>query len=225
MAIMNQLMMTAAGSGSNCPELEGELWAAGDGGRYMGFGNTNNISTLTQVGALTDWTNNGGTWKVRAHHIIKRNGTLWAWGFNNNGHLGTNDVSYAAKCSPIQIGSLTDWAQVANSYLFTSAIKTDGTLWVWGNNAQGQLGQGDTSATISPVQVGSLTDWASVDVDTYNIVALKTDGTMWAWGANEYGQLGLGDTTGRSSPVQIGSATNWIAIELGYQVMRALASA
>ena len=218
-------MMTATGSGDTCEALEGELWAAGYGGRYMGFGDADNVSTLTQVGALTDWTNNGGSWEQRQHHIIKKNGTLWAWGYNNQGGIGNGDVTYANVCSPIQIGALTDWAQVSTSYLFTAATKTDGTLWVWGNNATGQLGQGDTTGVISPVQVGSLTDWASVTVHTYNILALKTDGTIWSWGSNDYGQQGHGDTTARCSPVQIGSATNWIAIELGPEVMRALALA
>ena len=72
------------------------------------------------------------------------------------------------------------------------AVKTDGTLWAWGNNGYGQLGNGTTTQQNAPVQVGTDTHWASVAAVAYQTVAVKTDRTLWAWGYDYYGQLGDG---------------------------------
>ena len=99
----------------------------------------------------------------------------------------------------------------------TVAVKTDGTLWAWGANASGQLGDGTTTNHSSPVQVGTATDWASVAAGSDHTVAVKTDGTLWAWGDNCSGQLGDGTTTNHSSPVQVGTATDWASVAAGCQ--------
>jgi alpha-tubulin suppressor-like RCC1 family protein len=112
--------------------------------------------------------------------------------------------------SPVQIGALTTWSKVAAGNVHSLAIKTDGTLWAWGDNGNGQLGLGNTTNRSSPVQVGAGTTWARVLCGSGHTIAVKTDGTLWAWGNNSNGQLGLGDTTNRSSPVQVGTATNWL---------------
>ena len=90
-----------------------------------------------------------------------------------------------------------------------ACIKTDGTLWTWGLNGNGQLGQGDTIRRSSPVQVGSLTNWKQVVSGDRCFMCVKTDGTLWAWGLNTSGRLGFGDTLARSSPTQVGTLTNW----------------
>jgi len=125
-------------------------------------------------------------------------GTVWSFGSNNNGQLGQgNTTNYS---SPVQVGSLTTWKLVSGGQYFTTAIKTDGTLWAWGQNIfYGQLGQGDRTNYSSPVQVGSLTNWKEVSNGRYHSVAIKTDGTLWAWGSNAYGQLGQYNTTHYSS--------------------------
>ena len=105
--------------------------------------------------------------------------------------------------------------QIAAGEFHTVAIKTDGTLWAWGYNAYGQLGDGTTTNRHSPVQIGTGTDWAKVEAGKEYTVAIKTDGTLWAWGANYSGQLGDGTTTWRYSPVQIGSDTNWAKVAAG----------
>ena len=89
------------------------------------------------------------------------------------------------------------------------AIKTDGTLWAWGEGADGRLGDGGTTDRNSPVQIGSLTTWSKVACGLLFSTAIKTDGTLWAWGDNNDGALGDGSTTDRNSPVQIGSLTTW----------------
>jgi|19_taG_2_1085344.scaffolds.fasta_scaffold62451_2 alpha-tubulin suppressor-like RCC1 family protein len=227
MAILNSLMMTATGSGDTCEALEGTMWTWGYGqvfGNGQGDALTTNRSDPTQLGSGTNWTNNVGNYKSPAnvYHLIKSDGTLWGWGENTNGGVG--DSTTTDRCSPVQVGALTDWAQVADSTSWAIAIKTDGTLWSWGKNVYGYLGHGDDTERSSPTQVGSLTDWASVDVGAYHCIALKTDGTMWGWGFGSKGEVGHGSTTSPQSPVQIGSATDWIAIECYTFSSRALAS-
>jgi alpha-tubulin suppressor-like RCC1 family protein len=85
---------------------------------------------------------------------------LWAWGRNNFGQLGLEDVT--SRSSPVQVGALTTWNKVQSGDANIIATKTDGTLWGWGSNIQGQLGIGTTTNRSSPVQVGALTTWKNI---------------------------------------------------------------
>ena len=98
---------------------------------------------------------------------------------------------------------------------FHSLVIIDGSLWAWGANSDGQLGDGTTEQRSRPIQVGTDTDWASVHIGMNHTVALKTDGSLWAWGRNEHGELGDGTTQNRASPVQIGIDTNWASVSVG----------
>ena len=132
----------------------------------------------------------------------KNDGTLWAWGKNNYGQLGHNNVTQYS--SPVQIPG-TNWKSqdgFATGLTMTAAIKTDGTLWAWGVNGNGQLGQGNKTSYSSPVQIPGTT-WSSITAAAANFLAFKTDGTMWGWGENEHGELGVNDRTEYESPVQI----------------------
>jgi alpha-tubulin suppressor-like RCC1 family protein len=173
----------------------------------LGLGNTTNYSSPKQVGSLTNWLQVAAGYATLA---VKTDGTLWAWGQNSSGQLGlSNTTSYS---SPKQVGSLTTWRSVSfgtgSGGNASAAIKTDNTLWTWGNNSQGQLGSGTITNRSSPVQVGSLTNWSKIAVNIM-AMAIKTDGTLWCWGYNSVGGLGLGNTTRYSSPKQVGSLTNW----------------
>ena len=95
------------------------------------------------------------------------------------------------------------------------AVKTDGTLWSWGHNNVGNLGDGTTTNRSSPVQVGALTTWSTVGAGYSFAAAVKTDGTLWTWGYNTSGQLGDETTTNRSSPVQVGGLTTWLRVTSG----------
>jgi alpha-tubulin suppressor-like RCC1 family protein len=93
-----------------------------------------------------------------------------------------------------------------------AALKNDGTLWAWGKNNYGQLGQGNTTNYSSPVQIGSLTTWSYISILSTSGFAIKTDGTLWAWGNGRGGVLGQGNTTDYSSPVQVGALTTWVKL-------------
>ncbi|NBL63691.1 T9SS type A sorting domain-containing protein [Flavobacterium sp. NST-5] len=107
------------------------------------------------------------------------------------------------------------WQTVSAGYTHSAGIKTDGTLWAWGDNGYGQLGDGTTTARNTPTQIGSASNWESVSASGGFTIAIKTDGTLWAWGNNVFGQLGIGSTTNRTTPTQIGIATNWNSVAAG----------
>jgi hypothetical protein len=94
-------------------------------------------------------------------------------------------------------------------------VKSDGTLWAWGENDHGQLGDGTTSERHYPVQIGSDHKWVSVEAGFDHSLAMKSDGTLWAWGWNLYGSVGDGTTSERDSPVQIGSDNKWLSVSGG----------
>jgi len=196
-----------------------ELWSWGyNPYGKLGLGNTTYYSSPKQVGALTNWglfTATGSASQNNSITVVKTNGTLWSWGFNNYGQLGTgNRTSFSF---PLQIGALTTWAfaQTSNTFCATVAIKTDGTLWSWGYNAFGGLGLNNRTDYSSPKQVGSLTTWSKVSTAGRWALAVQANGTLWSWGYNTMGQLGLGNTTNYSSPKQVGALTNWLNVSSG----------
>ena len=190
-------------------KTNGTLWTWGPNSfGELGFNDKVNRSSPTQVGSGTSWSKVCNA--AYGFFAIKTDGTLWTWGYNVYGQLGFNDV--VSRSSPTQIGSDTNWSKlpVTSNLFSTAAIKTDGTLWMWGSNASGQLGGNNTVYRSSPTQVGTGTNWNILGVGgAFNTTVLKTDGTLWTWGNNGGGQLGQGDTINRSSPTQVGSATNW----------------
>ena len=218
-------------------KTDGTLWAWGRNNEgQLGVGDTTDRCSPVQVGSLTDWkgmsSDNltaGTPIKISVgfdtNLVIKDDGTLWTWGNGNYGQLGTGSITDTS--SPVQVGSLTNWASIQGPSAEDPqvvAVKTDGTLWAWGANNYGQAGQGSTTTDgySSPVQIGSLTTWKYLATPGNGVLASKTDGTLWAWGQNNVGQLGLGNTTNYSSPVQVGSLTNWGAITSGDKLMRAI---
>ena len=127
------------------------------------------------------------------------------------------------RSSPVQVGTLNNWSQVIIGFENVHALKTDGTLWGWGQNTEGQLGNNSTVSTSSPVQLGTNT-WSSIafsdgESGGYSqTMAIRSDGTLWKWGSNLVGEMGInltGATERRSSPVQIGTETNWASGGIG----------
>jgi alpha-tubulin suppressor-like RCC1 family protein len=107
------------------------------------------------------------------------------------------------------------WKQISCGLNYSASVQTNGTLWAWGLNSSGQLGDNTITNKSSPIQIGSLTNWTQVSCGENHTAAIKTDGTLWAWGLNSSGQVGDGTQVSRSSPVQISSMTTWTHIECG----------
>jgi len=202
---------------------DGELWMWGAQGA-----NPNGV--LGQNQGTTKYSSPvqipGSTWKNIALGQVtvfatKTDGTMWAWGGQNDaGNLGLNQGgswSQHMRSSPTQIPGTT-WDRPSVNSTSSHATRTDGTLWSWGINNNGQLGLSNNTNYSSPVQVGSGTDWSVVtNGSAGSTFGLKTDGTLWSWGYNVYGQLGLntgGSGTNVNSPSQI-PGTNWSNISGG----------
>ena len=197
-------------------KTDGTLWTWG----YNSFGQLGDNTTawrsspVQTISAGTNWKQVAcGVYHTSA---IKTDGSLWTWGYNPYGQLGDNTT--VDKSSPVQtVAGGTNWKQVACGYYHTSAIKTDGSLWTWGNNNYGQLGDNTNTAKSSPVQtISAGTNWKQIACGGYHTTAIKTDGTLWTWGYNSQGQLGDNTTAWRSSPVQtIAGGTNWKQVACG----------
>ncbi len=97
----------------------------------------------------------------------------------------------------------------------TLAIKPDGSLWAWGSNTAGQLGDGTNISRNFAVRVGRAYDWVSISAGAGHSLAIKADGTLWAWGSNSKGQLGDGTDVNKNSPMQVGTANDWASISAG----------
>lgn len=104
------------------------------------------------------------------------------------------------------MGTDSNWVAVAAGWRHSLAFKSNGTLWAWGINQYGQLGQGNTTQLDTPTQVGTDTDWSKVAAGGFFSVALKSGGTLWAWGRNTDGQLGVGIRTTAPARFKSGAA-------------------
>ena len=180
-------------------------------GGWLGLGVggvSSDISSPVQIGVLTNWKQVSAGGEHTA--AVKTDGTMWTWGgWFGVGWAGGNQLGLGTmasgdiKSSPVQVGVSTTWKQVSGGGYHTAAISA-GTLWTFGRNTYGQLGQGNITHGSAPIQIGVLTNWKQVQCGSYSTIATKTDNTLWIWGHNTTGQLGLGDVAHRSSPVQIG---------------------
>ena len=159
---------------------------------------------------------------------LKADGNLYAWGSNIAGQLG--DGSGTDRNAPVVVsgGNTPTWKQVAVGDQFAVAIRNGtttgtgaggGTLWAWGNNQNGRLGDGTQVNKTAPVQIGKDSDWASVSVGLGHVLAIKTNGLLYAWGRNFNGQLGDGTTVGKLVPTKITIASaptaTWLAVSAG----------
>jgi alpha-tubulin suppressor-like RCC1 family protein len=190
------------------------LWGAGTSGQLGNNTTTNRSSPVQTVSGGNNWR------QVSLGNLhsaaIKTDGTLWLWGAGTSGRLGDNNT--ANKSSPVQtVSGGTNWRQVSLGGLHSAAIKTDGTLWLWGAGTSGRLGDNTTANKLSPVQtISGGTNWRQVSLGNYHSAAIKTDGTLWLWGAGTSGQLGDNTATNKSSPVQtVSGGNNWRQVSLG----------
>lgn len=198
-------------------KTDGTLWLWGfNGGGELGDGTTTNRSSPVQTISLgTDWLSVSCGFGHTA--AIKTDGTLWSWGWRNYGQLGDNTANiFVNISSPVQtISGGTDWASVSCGSYHTAAMKTDGTLWLWGSNTNAMIGDNTLTNRSSPVQTSSKgSDWASVSCGGAHTAAIKIDGTLWAWGYNYYGQLG-NNTRSRKFTPTLAIGTGWASVSCG----------
>lgn len=191
-------------------KTDGTLWAWGDNlYGQLGQGDYVNSSSPKQVGT-------GATWaRVSCGYThllaLKTDGTLWACGQGFVGALGQGSGDTSDHNTLVQIGVGAEWSWIAAGVYTNLAIKTDGTLWGWGNNAEGMLGLGDTTARYEPTQVGAGTTWEFVCAAKENAMAIKADGTLWATGGNSDDKFTAAYPSTSSVFVQVGTDADWAA--------------
>jgi len=208
----------AACTHSVAVRTNGTLWGWGINsyGQLGDNSTTHRSSPVSVIGGFTDWCQASAG--VQHSLGIRTNGSLWAWGRNNNFQLGTGNNT--VRSSPVSvIGGFTDWCQVSAGFGNTFAIRTGGTLWAWGQGNYGQLGDGTATGKCSPVSVvGGFTDWCQVSVHSngFHTHAIRTNGTLWAWGSASLGRIGVGDNSNRCSPTIVaGGFTDWCQVSAG----------
>jgi len=183
---------------------DGTLWCWGlDADFHVGDSSAVLPSSPVQVA--------GSTWTQVAtglYHTCatKQDGTLWCWGGNYSGQLGNASV-------PVQKDSKTStavqvvgtWASVSAGQSHTCGIMSDHSLWCWGDDSQGQLGDGHETFQAAPVAIGATGQlWSRVTAGLSHTCGLATDGTLWCWGSNSDGQLGTGSSVWRQVPTRVG---------------------
>ncbi len=159
------------------------------------------------------------TWTVIAastQHTcaVATDGGLWCWGVDDWGQLGIAGADPGAVEVPAHVGS-NAWTAVATGNRDSCAIRDDGTLWCWGANVYGTLGDGTNTSENIPIQVGAATGWTSVAAEEFHTCATRGDGTLWCWGYNHDGELGDGTNDESSTPVQVGADRAWRGVVVG----------
>jgi alpha-tubulin suppressor-like RCC1 family protein len=205
----------SAGDHSLAIKGDGSLWAWGWNMKgQLGGGDRENRTVPTRVGTDTDWVSVAAA--VNHSVALKSDGSLWTCGNNLAfSNLGIGPYPTAPDCATsfVRVGADNDWAVIQPGCNWTAALKTDGSLWVWGGDeetgAMG-LGQGVSIAHV-PTRVGADNDWTSVRCGQSEIWAFKTDGSLWTCGRNDYGQLGLGDTENRYGLTRV-PGDDWAAV-------------
>jgi len=212
---------------------DGTLWTWGANNLgQLGDGTTTNSTVPEKRGINNNWISiAAGDFHTVA---IQSDGKLWAWGENVAGELGYTSTETCqgplgstppCSTSPGQVGIDSDWVSIAAAGADTVALKSNGTLWAWGANDYGQLGDGTITDRHDPTQESSHSNnWVSIAAGGLNTVAIQSDGTLWSWGMNRYGQLGDGTTTNSTVPEKRGINNKWLSIAAGSEFTMAIKS-
>lgn len=166
---------------------------------------------------VVEWTVASGQWSSVSAGVshtcgVVEPGTLWCWGDSMDDKLGLGDIE-ADRLVPERVGTDQDWRSGMAAEMHSCGLRTDASLWCWGDHILNQLGIGDIAdfGVDVPHQVEG--DWETVTGDNRTTCAIRTDGTLWCWGSDTlYGQLGLGDVDGTDVPMQVGDHDDWIDV-------------
>jgi len=177
----------------------------------------------------TVWAFSGSTAPIQDEHLndviaidagnnltvaLRECGTVWTWGRDFFGLR--RDGTLERRNNPVQVYGLDNIVAIAaGSFDYAIALRVDGTVWAWGANAWGQLGDGTTFHRTTPVQIQNLNNVVAIATGADHTVALKEDGTVWAWGNNSLGQLGDGTNYSKNSPIQVHNLSNITSIAAG----------
>ena len=156
---------------------------------------------------------------------LKSDGTVWTWGSGNDGQLGNGHLGRGVHSAiPVQVLGLSRIIGIAAGSGHCLAVRSDGSLWAWGRNKDGQLGNGDSVSSAVPVQVMGLDGVIAVAAGQGHSLAVNGNGTVWAWGDNRYGQLGDGTHNNSLIPVQVADIEGVIGLGGGQYHSIALTS-
>ncbi|CAN5316883.1 hypothetical protein BH11PSE11_BH11PSE11_37970 [soil metagenome] len=198
---------------------DGTVWTWGwNNFGQLGNGTTTDAYTPIQVPGMDGVTAISAGFGTTA--ALKSNGTVWVWGANSSGQLG-NGTNQSFSSVPVQVLGLTGVTYISQEQAgndgHTLALKADGTVWAWGGNSYGQLGNGSFTDSYVPVKVASLSGITAVSSGAYFSVALKNDGTVLTWGLNSNGRLGNGidDNNVYPIPTQIQGLNSVASINAG----------
>ncbi len=221
------VMVVAGAKHTMALKTDGTLhaWGGNDHGQ-LGDGSPSSRTVPTLI--------DQGPWKLvstRGHHVVgvKTDGTLWAWGDNVYGQVGNGQSGAGQfRTTPTSVvvtrpdGSPLGWSIAAAGTNHTLAIATDGTLWAWGFNESGQLGDGSAVDRNVPTRIGADSDWIAIDAGVSHSAGVRGDpenpatgGTLWAWGDNGANQLGEPTVASSASPIQVSADTDWVSVYLG----------
>jgi alpha-tubulin suppressor-like RCC1 family protein len=194
----------AGSSHSLAVKVDGSVWTWGlNSSGQLGDGTTTQRTAPVQVSGLAGVSAAAGG---ATHSLgVKTDGSVWAWGSNLYGQLG-DGTTIGQQLTPVQAVLTPAAAGGDGGGSHSLARAGDGSVWAWGVNTTGQLGDGTTTLRRSPVQVSGLVGVAHVSAGSNHSLAVTSDGTLWAWGDNTYGKLGDGTTAQRNTPVKVSEA-------------------
>src|SRR5437773_481180 len=195
------------------------------------------IAVLGALGWLAGCSDNpAGVASVRSFAAVSAGGIhtcgvtaardAYCWGHNLYGELGVDPTTTSETCPgaggplpcstvPVRVAGRRSFAAVSAGFLYSCGITAPGVAYCWGNDVEGQLGDGSTSISGTPVAVAGNLRFSSVSTGDYHTCGLTGAGAAYCWGLNLEGQLGVGSTTSSSSPVAVAGGLSFTALATG----------
>ena len=174
----------------------------------------------TRVGGAADWT----TVSVGEYTACGlRSGKLWCWGSDSSGGVGVGGKSFTPYVVPQAIRPDLSWIHISVERYHTCGVTSTNDLYCWGNQPQGQFGNGTTVGSDVPLMIGT-EKWLSVNSGQYFVCGVKVAGSAWCWGSGLYGVLGNGADASSTVPVEVSGAMTWRELQVGVWSVCGIAS-